>query len=995
MVWLGVFSTEVWSRVVVDQEVLRYTGMSFQGLSVQQGLSQVSANAVLQSSRGYIWIGTQDGLNRYDGHEIRVFRHDKDNPQSLARDFINALAEDSRGHLWVGTKGRGLDEYDPVTETFRHHRLVGAENSKGAFDIRTLAVEGNQLLVGTLQGLFSLDLSTRQIRVIDKDWGRPTVYAFQHLQDDSVLIASNLGLHRYDPATRTVTPAYRALLESFPGTVRALLLDSRNRLWVGIEERGVLLIDPTQGTLLKRFERRAADDNSITSMVVSSFTEDFQHNVWLGSATGINVYIDSSDRMIRIVDARKRPEGMHDQSVNSLYTDRNGTVWISTHVGGASHVTPHLVRFGTINPTRNLDTYDRRILGVDFTVEGDMFLGSTVGLLRRRAGQKEFELVPMAGQTPAHSRPAVYGVFVSQDGTVWAGAKGLRRLPPGKDQLGLVEVESSGYILALLEDQKGYLWLGLPTELVKYDPATRKIVARLEIPQIYALCLLDSGELLVGSLSSIHLLDTSSTRVLSTLDGENEGFNTVTYLYQDWQGDIWAGTQGDGLLHLKLPTGQSLAGSQLEFYTTKQGLLSNAIGSIQQSDDGNLWVSTINSISRLDPDTGEIRNFNAKDGAFSGDYFVGSGNQDSEGFIYFGGAIGLNQFSPDWIQDDNSNPKAILTQLRLDNLPMLAGAQNSPLQAPLAYTRQLSIPPRWTGFSLMFSSDNYTFPSAQRFSYRLVGVDDAWTETDVANRVASYSSLPPGTYRFQVRASNLDGHWSKHLTELEITLLPSWYQTVWGWLLLLVAGGTLIYAIVRWRMAGLLRRNLELEKSVQKRTHALIQANEKLSHLARTDTLTGLFNRRAFNELYNHFSSPDQTAHGCVLALLDIDFFKLFNDKYGHDCGDAVLKEIALLLKADLRENDIVARWGGEEFILLLPDIQRERATEVMERLRQSIAAFDFEWNGAVLRITVTIGVGNCIGKSLDASLKAVDEALFKGKAQGRNRVVVVSEVYC
>ncbi len=976
-----------------NHEVLRYKSMSFFRISIKEGLSQVSGNSILQDRTGYIWIGTQDGLNRYDGHDVRVFRHDREDPQSLGRDFVNVLAEDARGHLWIGTRGNGLDEYDPLLDRFHHYLQTKKGDGKSAADIRALEIVKDRVLIGTLQGLFALDLNTRQIRPIpltDTASGAPTIHDLLSLPDGRILVASSSGLHQLDLETGKSRPALAPIMKSYPGGVRSVFLDSQHRLWVATHDQGVLLIDTITETLVRHFRHEIGNPDALTFLSANTFAEDAQKNIWIGTEGGLNLYLDHSSSLIRIADSRLRPEGLADHTIRSLYTDPNGTLWLGTHVGGINHVTPHLVRFGKENPSRYMKSLDRRILGMAITPDGDMFIGTEEGLVRRRAGEADFEPVPVADQPAAATRSAVYGVYAARDGTVWTGsATGLRRLAPGEETLGPTEVDSPYFFVSILEDEDGFLWLGRPRELLKYDPVNRKIVAHLNIPHVYGLLLLDSGKLLVGGLGAIHVVDTASARILSSLEGSTHGFNTITYLFRSSQGDIWAGTQGDGLFHLELPPDLNLPGSKLTFFTTREGLLSNAIGAIQESRDGNLWISTINSISRLDPRTGDIRNFDARDGAFSEGYFIGSGTRDKEGTIYFGGTVGLTFFSPEWITSDPSRPRIIFTELRLDNQTVEAGGEDSPLKYPLAYSRRLVIAPKWSSISLSFSSDNFASPSSQRYAYRMLGAEETWTETDADNRFASYTNLAPGNYRFQVKATNLDGQWSDRPGEISITVLPTWYQTPWAWLLFLLAFGSALYIFVRWRMAGLVRRNIELEKRVSERTQALTDANRKLSHLARTDALTGLLNRRAFTELFPGNDVSRQNRGSGSLALLDIDLFKQFNDQYGHDCGDAVLRELARLLRENLRQKDVVARWGGEEFIILLPDTDLESAAEIMERLRQSVAFHEFRWKERTLRITITAGLGKCVGTNLDASLQPVDRALFLGKEKGRNRLVI------
>ena len=489
------------SAAQAHHEALRYKSMSFSRLSIKEGLSQVTGNAILRDRTSYIWIGTQDGLNRYDGYDVRIFRHDRENPQSLGRDFVNVLAEDPEGHLWVGTRGNGLDEYDPLSEKFHHYLQTKKEGDKSAADIRALEIVKNRVLIGTLQGLFSLDRNTRKIEPIpltDIPSAPPTIHDLLSLPDGQVLVAGSNGLHHLDLETGKSRPAFAQVMKNYPGGVRSLFPDSQHRLWVATHHQGVLLIDMAKGTLLRQFRHEAEDPDSLTSLSANTFAEDAQKNIWIGMEGGLNVYLDHSGALIRIADSRLRPEGLADHTIRSLYTDPNGTLWLGTHVGGVSHVTPHLARFGKENPSRYLRSSDKRILGVAIASYGDMFIGTVEGLVRRRAGKADFEPVPVADQPAATTRPAVYGVYAATDGTVWTGSTtGLRRLAPGEETLGPTEVDSPYFFVSILEDEDGFLWFGRPTELLKYDPVNRKIVAQLDIPHVYGLLLLESGKLLV------------------------------------------------------------------------------------------------------------------------------------------------------------------------------------------------------------------------------------------------------------------------------------------------------------------------------------------------------------------------------------------------------------------------------------------------------------------------------------------------------------------
>ncbi|HEC05369.1 MAG TPA: hypothetical protein ENJ12_00825, partial [Thiolapillus brandeum] len=228
-----------------DHSQLRYRSLSFTNLSIEQGLSQVSGNAIIQDSKGFIWIGTQDGLNRFDGHNIRIFRHDKDNPASLGRDFISALAEDDRGRLWIGTRGKGLDEYDPLTETFRHHQIIpGAKGRGSASDVKKLLVHEQRVYIGTLQGLFYLDMKDNRVRSISTPGlqsGSSMIYDLLLMPEGNILVSTSWGVFSLDPETLLLKQKYLHITAPYGSGTNALFHDSRHRLWISTDKHGVLL----------------------------------------------------------------------------------------------------------------------------------------------------------------------------------------------------------------------------------------------------------------------------------------------------------------------------------------------------------------------------------------------------------------------------------------------------------------------------------------------------------------------------------------------------------------------------------------------------------------------------------------------------------------------------------------------------------------------------------------------------------------------------------
>lgn len=998
------FLSGVFGASADTESNLRYSAIPFQTLSIEHGLPQVSVTAIHQDNTGFMWFGTQDGLGRFDGYNFKVFHHKKDDPKSLSRDYIDVIREDSAGHLWIGTRGGDLNEFDPLTETFTRHQLkTGTVGRSSASDIRSLLLRDNKIYAGTLDGLYLFDTQTQhkqQIQLPVQDEQQNVVYDLLENDDGSILISTAAGLFMLDPNTLAVTDLNHVLyegLDDLQPSTRAIYRDRQGNLWIATGSNGVMVMDK-EGRRRQHFMPDPNAPDSLAYWSASAFQQDVWGNIWIASAGGLNLYLSSQQQMIRLTNERHRIPGTRDQSFSALYSDNTDVIWIGTNVGGVSRFSPHHARIARLDPASDINALDQRVLGLFETKAGDLLTGSGNGLMLRRAGKDRFELVP-SPELQTTGKSTVYGVTQSRDKTIWVGSNsGLQRLPEGAQQLLPSEQSSPYYFVSILEDSDGSLWMGFPNKLNRYDPQTRAVIASVDIPHAFSIIELEPGTLAVGGLKGLYLVDSNKAQVKAELGGGIHDFTSASYLAQARDGSIWMGTQGSGLYHIRLGLNGTFEDAQIRSFTTDDGLASNAIGGIIEGENGDIWLSTTRGISRIEPDTGSVHNFSAKDGAFAGGYFIGSALRDREGLIYFGGINGISIFSPAWNIQDPYVPEVYFTELRLNNRPsdlIQIDTGKSPLKQPIHLTEQIAIEPEWSIMSIGFSAKYYAHPEKTLYRYKLDGFDEEWFTTDASHRTATYSNLPPGRYNFMVKAANADGRWNKRATSLEIIIKPHWYQTTWAQLLIPVLIVGLIYALMRLRFATIIRRNKQLEDHAAKHNAALVHANTELDKLARTDMLTGLLNRRAFIEQFDSLSgSPYHRGMDCAVALLDIDKFKQFNDDYGHDCGDHVLQSIALILKQSIRKQDCVARWGGEEFVIMFPNTSVSDAQKVLEELRSQVEQTSFEWQGETLFITITAGIGGDHGcQSLDACLKPIDDALYHGKANGRNQVVVANDI--
>ncbi len=832
---------------VIKLPVIEGRDLRFAHVSFGEGQSHGRISSIIEDNQGFLWFGTNSGLQRYDGYHLRAFRHDPANPKSLSGSYINALFKDRSGNLWVASD-EYLERYDPVTESFtRDPSLAGGIEGW----VWHISQDGEGMLwLSTHAGLARLDPTTWQTIRYKHRPDDPTslsgdvVTATYEQRDGTFWVATTNALDIFDRRTGKVTQHF-PLPPHPPDTLQIesavkLFEDHSNVLWVVYSfGNGLATVDRRNNRLIE-YSPSGAGLHGTEFPGVRAIHEDEDGALWLGTASGGMLKLDQQrKRFVRYRNDPRYPDSLSSDQIVAIFGDGDHNIWVGTTGGGLDRFTDRQLPFKTYRH----EEYNPNSLETDYTTSvfadshGDLWVGSMKALTRidRKTGQ--FTFYRSVGRPGSLSSTWVISIAEDRSGYLWFGTlggglnrydrrsgrfKNYRHNPADAHSL------SHDNVLSLFVDHKGTLWAGTEDGLSAFDPATEHFqVYRPQesawLRRYRAIAEDAQGALWLGSLGGgLQRFDPATGDFAIYGQGAGLSSDQVNAVRADHSGTVWAGTQ-NGLDRLDRATGK------FTVYYERDGLPGDSVSSILEDERGDLWLSTGNGLSRFSPQTGAFRNYYTSDGLLGNEFYnYANAYHSPTGEMFFNSYAGVIAFFPNKIAETPTIPPVVLTDFLLFGKPVSV-SNASPLKQSISLANFITLAHTQNIFSLQFSALSFADPERNRYRYKLEGLETQWNETDSNHRSATYTTLRPGEYIFRVQGRTNRGTWNENGASLRIRVLPPWWRTWWFMTTCAALILFSLWAIYRRRLHQVAWQfNMRLEERVSERTRIARELHDTL-----------------------------------------------------------------------------------------------------------------------------------------------------------------------
>ncbi len=752
-------------------------------IGIENGLSNNSVTCIYQDRFGFLWVGTYDGINRYDGYNFKVYRHRLNDSSTLINNRITNIAEDDENRLWIGTK-KGVSTWSNSTQRFSlvyYHPDTTRNDSRGLIDMPTNEViadgKGNIFMACNGKGLLMYQKTTgivSQVPFVNDREGEVYNYQVQSVRKtkDGVIwvFVNSKGLCQYDYKHNRVT-----LVNNYIGGCSLMEIDRRGNLWMAWG-RNVFEYHPAGNTYTSRGAASVRGDN------VLCLLSNEDGSIWMGTDGGGIITLDDAKegRFTPLVNEGSSAK-LNSRSISALYQDRQGNKWVGTLRGGLNCIRTGKRIFASLNhdPANSNSLAGCFVSAFAQDDEGRLWIGtdgSGISIWDRRLNRFN----NFTHENSTLSSNLITCIRKTADGNIWVATYGngidLYDKKTGRfinyPCLNRVAWTNDFNVWTLYEDKEHTLWAGTVTgSLFRLNrQANRFEVFDTKLGDILSLTEDRQGNLWGGNFESLIKIDRVNKR--------HEYFaaeNPVRIIHEDRNGQLWVGTEGSGLLLFDKAAGRFRA------FTEEDGLANNSVLNMLEDHSGHLWLSTFNGLSRMNLESHQFKNFFQSDGLQSNQFIYNAAYTTSNGQFFFGGLKGMNFFYPDSVALGYRPLQVLITDLRIDNVPV--AQDNTFTRGQVLYTLDaLRLPYNKAVLSIDFAAPEFNNPDQVSYAYYLEGWDKGWNYSGRI-RTANYSRLNEGHYKLRIRSTDGGGGWSREERVISIVVLPPWYRSWWAWLL--------------------------------------------------------------------------------------------------------------------------------------------------------------------------------------------------------------------
>lgn len=833
--------------------------IKFNHLGVEHGLSQSTVKCILKDSEGFMWFGTENGLNKFDAYEFSIYEYDNKDENSISNGRVTSLAEDNEGNIWVGTFLAGINKFNRETERFeRYTKSKKVDGGISENSIGCVYVDKNgDLWVGTFGGGLNLYLKdSKNFKHFVKDTsktnsiGSDFIRSIAEDSDGNLWMTNNLGdLMCFDKKKNIFTNLkydsnYSAQSNSEP--FGKMIIDSKDNIWIGTEN-GIYIYSIKSKTI--EHLKKGSPGKSLNSNAVSGILEDENNIYWiLTDHGGLNIYDRKSGTFEYIMHEPFNPQSLSNNQLYSIYKDDNENYWIGNFNGGVNVFNKKKYKFNvyTSIPGRKNSLSFSSVISLCEDRNGHIWMGTDGGGLNQFNPAKEtfhhYKHDPQNNNSI--SSDVITSIYEDANGDLWFGTylEGLNHFDRKKGVFNHYvnepnDANSLAYnnIWSMTEDADNNFWIGLNGGGISvYDRHNKQFKHYMHQPGnntslgndgVLSIFVDSKNDVWVGtSMSGVNKYNKEIDGFIQySNDPENPKSlvnNRVSQFYEDSKGALWVATSG----------GLSKYNPEENSFTNigkNEGLPDNVIKSMVEDDNSNLWIGTNQGLTRYNLNDKSVKTFTLNDGLPSNEFNFDAALKSKTGLLYFGGPKGVASFNPESIVENEKEPLLVFTELLIYNKKVNIGEKGSPLKKHISKTETITLSYKQSVFTIKFAALNYLNPENNQYSYKLVGFDEVWN--NIGNeRKATYTNLDPGVYYLKVKGSNNDGVWNEEGISISIVITPPFWLTWWFKFLVVVLILLSLYIYYRMKLSSIKQQKNVLEKTVEERTNELSETNSLL-----------------------------------------------------------------------------------------------------------------------------------------------------------------------